>query len=144
WEKVDWPAEVKNLENLSCPHCQSSLVGQADVNNESHGTIDGKCFQYGELVSRETLLEDVVKVSYETDAYIMAKEGLNPPIGYCPECGLETYVEDGETSICFNCGFSVAGECYRCGAGIDLNEYNPDYSGLCSYCAHTWEKVMKE
>jgi hypothetical protein len=65
-------------------------------------------------------------------------------IACCPECGAEAYVETGEVSICFSCGESVAGECSRCSADIDVNEYTPDHPELCSYCAHKWEKVMRE
>jgi len=144
WSDVEWPAPVKNLDNMACPYCQSSLVGQSDSSNADHEHVEGKCFQCGKGIERDKLMEMVVLVSYEIDAYLMAKEGLNSPIGCCPECGVEAYVEDEETSLCFNCGESVSGECSRCSAGIDLNEYNPDHPNLCSYCAHMWEKVMKE
>jgi len=144
WADIDWPASVKDLDKMACPSCQSSLVGQADAANTDHETIDGKCFQCGEEIDRAKLMEMVVQTSYEMDAYLMAKDGLNSPIGHCPECAAEAYVEEGETSVCFNCGESVAGECSRCSNGIDLNEYSPDHPNLCSYCAHQWEKVMRE
>ncbi len=86
----------------------------------------------------------VVAASYEVDAYLMAKDGLNSSIATCPHCATEAYVENGETSICFACGESVAGECERCGTGIDVHEYNYDYEGLCSYCAHMAEKYLRD
>tara|TARA_R110002124_G_scaffold285442_1_gene463993 strand:- start:1386 stop:2348 length:963 start_codon:yes stop_codon:yes gene_type:complete len=144
WDSVDWPGPVQKLDKMSCPACQSSLVGQADPTNADHEQVDGKCFQCGEEIDRETMMEMVVQASYEMDAYIMAKEGLNAPYGHCPNCAANAYVDDGETSVCFACGESIAGECVRCSTTIDLNEYNPDYPDLCSYCAHQWEKVMRE
>lgn len=145
WKDVEWPPPpVNDLDKMSCPACQSSLVGQADTNNTGHEYIEGKCFQCGEEIDREKMMEMVVQASYEIDAYIMAKDGLNPPIGNCPECAVEAYVDQGDISVCFACGESIGGECVRCSTGIDLNEYNPDYPNLCSYCAHMCEKVMRE
>lgn len=143
-ESVDWPAEVSDLDRMACPNCGSSLVGQSDPDNEDHEHVVGKCYQCGEEVPFEKMMEMVVAASYEVDAYIMAKEGLNSAIADCPECGAPAYVETGETSVCFVCGESVAGECIRCGAGIDVHEYNWDHPNLCSYCAHISEKVMRE
>ena len=143
-EAVEWPAEVSKLDRMACPECASSLIGQVEQENTDHEQVVGKCYQCGEEIAFETMMELVVKASYELDAYIMAKEGLNTPYGHCPECSAEAYVEDGETSLCFACGESIAGECVRCSNSIDLNEYNPDHPNLCSYCVYQWEKVMRE
>lgn len=144
WEGVDWPAPVQNLDKMSCPACQSSLIGQADKTNTDHKWVDGKCFQCGQEINREKMMEMVVQASYEIDAYIMAKEGLNEPYGTCPICYAKAYVDDGENSICFSCNETIGGECARCGATIDLNEYNTEQPDLCSYCVYQWEKVMRE
>jgi hypothetical protein len=143
-EVVKWLAEVSDLDRMSCPNCGSSLIGQSDAGNTDHEYVTGKCFQCGEEIAFEKMMEMVVAASYELDAYIMAKDGLNSPIADCPECGVTAYVETGGVSICFACGESVAGECARCGADIDVNEYNYDYPNLCSYCAHMSHKVMRE
>ncbi|PZX46973.1 hypothetical protein LX76_04556 [Cereibacter changlensis] len=90
------------------------------------------------------MMEMVVAASYETDAYIRVKEGLNPSIADCPHCWAKAYVESGEVSVCFACGETVAADCGHCGTRIDVNEYNQDYPELCSYCAHMLEKVMRE
>lgn len=144
WEGVEWPAPVQKLDRMSCPSCQSSLVGQADAKNTDHEQVNGKCFQCGEEINREKMMEMVVQASYEMDAYIMAKEGLSEPYGHCPICTADAYVDDGEHSVCFSCNESIGGECARCGANIDLNEYNPEEPDLCSYCVYQWEKVMRE
>lgn len=143
-ENVDWPAEVSNLDRMACPNCGSSLVGQSDPDNESREQVVGKCYQCGEEIDFEKMMEMVVAASYEDDAYIRAKQGLSSTIADCPECGAPAYVETGEVSVCFVCGESVSGECARCGNGIDVNEYNSDYPGLCSYCAYVSEKTMRD
>lgn len=143
-ENVEWPAEVSHLDRMACPECGSSLIGQEDPDNDDREHVVGKCHQCGEEIAFEKMMEMVVTASYEIDAYIMAKEGLNPAITDGPECTAPAYIETGEYSVCFVCGESVAGECIRCGTGIDAHEYHYDYPNLCSDCAHTSEKVMHE
>ncbi|QPM89112.1 hypothetical protein [Pseudooceanicola algae] len=143
-EIVDWPAVVTDLDRMECPQCSSSLIGQADPDNADREDVIGKCYQCGEEIPFETMMQMVVNTSYEISAYIMAKEGLNPAITDCPECWSSTYVETGEASVCFTCGESVSGECARCSTDITVFEYNPDYPDLCSYCAHMSEKIMRE
>lgn len=139
-EVVEWLAPVKNLDKMACPSCQSSLVGQADDVNTDHGTIVGKCFQCGDEIDREKLMEMVVEASYD----LMERSGMNAAIACCPECAVEAYVEIGEVSVCFSCGESVVIECTRCGSRLGVNEYNPDPACLCSYCTYQWEKLMRE
>lgn len=117
WEPVEWPADIEHLDRMNCPNCQSSLIGQADAENTDQEAVDGKCFQCGEEIVFEKMMELVVKASYEISAYLMAKEGLAPAVANCPHCSATAYVETGEDSICFVCGESVAGTQYRSPAG---------------------------
>lgn len=133
-EVVEWLAPVKNLDEMACPSCQSSLVGQADRVNTDHETIEGKCFQCGDEIDREKLMEMVVEASYAVEAYVMVRSGMNPGIVYCPECDVEAYVEIDGVSVCFSCGESLASECMKCKREISVHEYNPDNPSLCSYC----------
>ncbi|SFU00161.1 hypothetical protein [Mesorhizobium sp. YR577] len=141
---VNWPGEVRDLDQMSCPKCASSLIGQADRENTDSDYIKGKCFQCGEEFNQQEIVEMVVATSYEIDSYLAAKNGEGSPIADCPECGAATYVENGEASICFSCKETVAGRCSRCGTAITVHEYNPEYPELCGYCAHVLEKVMRE
>lgn len=143
-KSVRWPAEVSNLDRMACPNCASSLVGQSDPDNTAHDHIVGKCYQCGKEISFEKMMEAVVTASFDTDAYIRAKEGLNSSIADCPHCWAKAYVENGEVSVCFACGETVSADCEHCGTRIDVNEYNHDNPELCSYCAHMWEKAMRE
>lgn len=142
--RLNWPGEVQRLDRISCRNCGSSLTGQADRDNADTEAADGKCFQCGQEYDQQQLAEMVVSASYEIDAYYAAKDGESSPVAICPECNAEAYVENGEVSVCFACKETVGGECSRCSADITVHEYNPEYPGLCSYCAYTWEKVMRE
>lgn len=141
---LSWPGEVLNLDHISCRNCTSSLIGQVDRSNTNVTGAIGKCFQCGQEYDEENLVEMVVLASYQIDAYYAAKNGESSPINTCPNCNAETYVENGEISVCFACKETVGGECSRCSTDITVHEYNPDHPELCSYCAHVWEKMVRE
>ncbi|ALA16499.1 MULTISPECIES: hypothetical protein [unclassified Chelatococcus] len=143
-ERLNWPGHVSRLDRMACSNCGSSLIGQADRDNDESESAVGKCFQCGEEFDQQQLAEMVVEASYGIDAYYAMKNGEFSPVATCPECGAEAYVENGEISVCFACKETVGGECSRCSTDIIVHEYNPDYPDLCSYCVHTWEKVMRE
>ena len=143
-EGVQWPGEVSNLDRMACRNCGSSLIGQEDPENKEWEHVSGKCYQCGDTFQFEELMMMVVRTSYEVDSYLMAKEGLEPAITDCPECGHTSYVETGSESVCFCCGQSVAGEYARCSTRIDAHDYSLDYPGLCSHCGHLAGKVAEE
>lgn len=143
-ESVGWPAVTSDLGRMACPNCGSSLIGQSDPSNDDHEQVVGKCHQCGHEIDFEEMMEMVVAASYEIDAYTLAKEGMDSPIAECPLCSATAYVDNGEVSICFACGETIASDCDHCGTRIDANEYNHDHPELCSYCAYKWEKVMRE
>lgn len=144
WADINWPQPVKNLDRMLCPNCNSSLIGQSDSANTNHEMIEGKCFQCGETINRVSLIEMVVKASYGVNEYVLAKDGSPDPVNYCPDCGAHAYVEHDEISLCFSCGESVAGQCWRCDDSIDVHQYSPEHPALCSYCSYMYDKVMRE
>ena len=89
-------------------------------------------------------MEMIVYVSYKFDTYVMVKDGEMPPIGECPECMAEAYVEVEDKSVSFVCGESIKGNCAFCGTRIYFFDYHSDYLGMCGYCAHYYEKLMRE
>lgn len=143
-EAIKWPAEVYSLDSMQCPACGSSLVGQLYPENKTHEYVEGKCYQCGKQFDFETTMELVAQASYGVSAYEIAKEGLQPPVVDCPECGASAYVESGDVSVCFCCGESVAGECSRCSNSISSHDYHPDHPVLCSYCGYMWDKLLRE
>ena len=143
-EIVDWPAPVERLDQLSCPKCSSSLVGQFDPTNMEREKVIGRCRQCGEEIANTEMMCLVVDASYGYETFSIIKDGGTAPVATCPICGEDAYVESGEHSVFFCCGESISGECYRCGATIDVNEYDYEHEGLCSYCAYMADKVMNE
>lgn len=143
-EIVEWPADVSRLDRLSCPACSSSLVGQEDADNTDHENVIGKCSQCGEDIDFLAMMLLIVEASYGYDTFSIMKDGGEAPVSTCPECSEDTYVEEGEVSVCFNCGKSVAGECSLCSAPLSVNDWHYEYSNMCSYCGHMTEKVMRE
>ena len=142
FDRIQWPLPVRDLDMMECPFCHSSLVGQANQSNEDYMWLFGKCFKCGEGIEQIEMIKMVVEASYGAD-FEMAKSGLSP-VTHCPACYEETYVQAKGGSVCFLCGESVDGQCARCGTWIDVNEYNPEYPGICGYCAYQWEKVRDD
>lgn len=142
---IRWPRPVERLDRMACENCGSSLIGQEDPANNYPESFHAKCAQCGEVSSVESSIRMLVKASFEVDDYIAAKDGAEPVINDCPECAISgVYVQDGEVNVCFACGFALKETCFRCGNGITLDEYTILNNGLCGYCSHISEKVMRE
>jgi len=142
---IDWNIEPGNLDRMSCPNCGSSLIGQEESGNTDVGSFHAKCAQCGEVFDAEDSIRMVVDAAFGADNYIAAKEGGEPVVNDCPNCAIsDAYVQNGEANGCIACGFVLDESCVRCGAGITLDEYTVLDSGLCGYCNHMSEKVMRE
>ncbi len=143
-ENLAWPGPITDLDQLACVKCGSSLIGQHEKANTEIQHAEGRCFACGETYFGETLVTMIVANSFEIDAYLAAKNGESSPIHDCPECGVTAYVQNGEADVCYWCEETVGGECVRCSTDITIDEYNPDYPDLCSYCAYQAEKIMRD
>lgn len=145
WNAVAWPAPVNSLDRMSCPNCQSSLIAQDDPANPLHADVEGRCVQCNEEIDHNAMMTLIVNASYETDAYIAAKEGQEPLIGDCPQCGesayLDAYIDEGKYGVCFACGTSVDSVCDRCHERILIDEYEGE---LCGSCTYAFDKIMAE
>jgi len=77
--------------------------------------------------------------------YIAAKEGAEPVVNDCSDCAMSgTYVQNGEVNTSFACAFSLVEACRFCGNGITPGEYAMLDNGLCGYCSHRADKIMRE
>ncbi len=67
------------------------------------------------------------------------KDGGDPPIETCPECGEETYVL--AEARCAACDFEIPADatCAVCGAGLSAYDYSVN-GELCSYHAYVAAK----
>ncbi len=145
WVPIEWPTLISGLDRMSCPNCKSSLIAQDDPANILYSDAKGRCIQCNEEISHADIMTKIVRINFEIDAYTAAKEGLESPIGNCPECGEKTYVDcytnEGEDGICFACGVTVDNMCSRCHQHIPIEEYDGEWCGSCTYA---FDKIMAE
>jgi hypothetical protein len=134
---LDGAADVP--ENIQCPNCGSKLVRQLDEINPDPHSASFRCTACGQTADVETLVLHVLDEVYGADAYIAAKDGGDPPVEDCPECGLESYVV--ERGACALCEFSVpkGADCAICGEPLTAHDY-AENGGLCGYHAHVAER----
>jgi len=144
-EKVDWRSETISKANLRCPDCGSNLVEQTDPENDSQDAIELRCLGCRTTPDPSALIVKVLEEQLAGEAFLRAKDaGEDGPIFMCPECGEEAYVDFEEQ--CANCGHHVEAEdCARCGNSLTMDELiYGEGSGLCGYCTHMAEKIMRE
>lgn len=135
WQPVDYLSGIP----LLCPDCGSRLVAQTDPENDDFQSAKFGCRSCGEAYDAEKVFVHSLDVHFATDSYISVKDGGDPYVDDCPECGLGTYVMDGEYFGCVWCGL-VLEDCARCNAGITPNNaYHGNYA-LCDYCGHLMDK----
>ncbi|MGO6812233.1 hypothetical protein ACCS61_32575 [Rhizobium ruizarguesonis] len=143
--RLEWPSTDVEfpIKNLACPSCGSGLIRQQDPDNTTPCEIEFACRACGDdqFDSGDCM---AVALNEEASAlyYIAMTDGGEPPLAMCYECGRTTYIIDaGE---CVSCGASAPGECGVCGHAINVNDYNPDYPGLCGYHAHQAQRAERD
>lgn len=136
---VEWPDGPLNEDIISCPNCGSSLVEQREPYNTDHLNIDAHCGACGADISCGTLIEHALAASFEWEAYVAMTDGGDPPLGLCPECGLEAYVLDDEIMGCASCG-AVLDKCGYCSVDLTPENVSAENSSICSYCDHIMSK----
>jgi ribosomal protein L37E len=130
-------AAIPILAQLECAECGSTLM-EAVSSEYFEGSFE--CLACGEPAKLVDLMPPALESAYAGERYEALKDGGDDPIGTCPACGSEAFhVED---DICLVCGEGrTYKECDRCGESLSLDEQE---TGMCSYCQHTYDKVMAE
>jgi len=136
---VDWQSALLEATRRVCPRCGSDLISQKHHRNDDRQSIEVSCRGCGADVSAEELVEHTLKLHFESESYIAAKEGSGGPVYTCPECSVDAYIITEEETGCVWCG-EVLGNCGLCGAGLMPDDVSFDDSSLCSYCAHVMSK----
>lgn len=143
---VTWHASFMADAKLKCGDCGSELLEQLDADNTSQGCVEFRCRNCGATPESEGVVEAAVDDAYGMEAYLRVKEAAEDgPIYDCPVCNRHTYLE--EEDICANCGegLDYERECMRCNTHISIQDYLDGMdNGLCGYCSHQAEKVMRE
>jgi len=113
FEKIDWYNKLESTDSIACLNCGSSLICQEDSQNANPELIDGKCRGCGATYSAEKTIEIMLSAAFWAAGHIAAMEGSEGPIYNCPECDLDTYVQDGTFNVCFFCKYTDNGNCIR-------------------------------
>jgi hypothetical protein len=149
-EKIDCAIRISSLGWLnpiladalfswSCDSCGSGLLDireEAAEKNDTH-FFCRSCSSEHDFCN---MSEHAVRHAYVYAEHHRIKDGGDPAIILCPNCGLESY--DLEEDVCLICDESTERECSRCGAEIPWEEI--DGEGLCGWCAHMIEGSIDE
>jgi uncharacterized CHY-type Zn-finger protein len=143
--RIQWKSDVlsKSLKNIRCPSCHAELVKpfQVDVDKPAYEAsfICGSCSN--EFIIGEEILVELIGESMAGEIHYAFKDGGNLPLENCYQCGNESYiVEEDQCAICFE--EKEYENCSMCGEALSDDEY--DLSGMCAYCSHRFDKVMRE
>ena len=143
---VLWHASFMAQAELRCPECGSELLEQIDAENTSQADIEFRCRNCGDTPEVEDAVEAAVESTFGTEAYLRTKDaGEDGPIYDCPACDRPTYIESED--ICAACGevMDFTSECYRCSNPISIQDFLDGLDeGLCGYCTHQADKIMRE
>lgn len=138
--KLNWPKGTKEIfEHFTCTSCGSDLIMTKEGVYSPDIIIEcaacGSIYEYGNIV------ETFVKSAYDQYDYRAHKDGGEPEISTCPECGLNTYINS--LGNCLYCEYKLRyPECETCGTSLSVEEQ--DFRGLCSYHNHQRDKERDE
>lgn len=139
FNSLPW-GDLTNTNMFSCTSCGSSLIYQVDPENADPTCIEGRCKACGEEFEAEQTVAIIVEGEHGADDYISVKDGGEPVVNDCPQCGLGTYVADYDINVCFYCGYDIVGECARCSTDLTAQNMSVNNSALCDYCDHIMSK----
>jgi plasmid stabilization system protein ParE len=131
---VNWYSPTLARLPMKCVECNSELVAQKDASNADRQSIDCECRSCGAKADAEATIVHSLGEYFDYESYTAAKDGDAPPIGTCPECGLETYLTTVEEQGCVWCE-CVLEKCARCHVGLTPENVAWDSFNLCGYCA---------
>jgi hypothetical protein len=135
-KKIKWLEGAKEVpNNIQCPHCESTLIGQIMPPNQDQAKAKFRCTACAEVSSPELLITHVLEQIYPHDP----TDEWDSPVGDCPECGERSFAN--ELGRCAICDFSVPDDaaCAVCGDRLSAEEYSEN-GCLCSYHAYVAER----
>lgn len=145
FSKVEWISGTLADAGLICPVCDSKLVRQRDQDNTQQRNMELVCRACGVEPDTESAILTSLNDALAYEGHMRGKDtGEDGPIFHCTECGNDSYVDFEEQ--CAVCGHEYGQQdCDRCGTTIPLNEIiYAERAGLCGYCSHMLDKLMRE
>jgi hypothetical protein len=140
FKAVDWESPSLGTAPKVCPACSSELIAQIDKTNVDRQSIRARCRTCGNQFDAEDLVVAALEALYGNDDYTAFKDGGDPSVYDCPECGLKTYLIVEDEAGCAWCGFALKEECARCSESLTPETVSADNHRLCSYCDHVMSK----
>jgi hypothetical protein len=138
-EEISWPTEVHEhvAKELRCRNCSSELMYPTNPGVEDPLMLAFACRACGKEMEYSEIVEAAISEAFAGEQYIAAKDGGDPPIEDCFECGNATYVV--ELAECLACGATPKHErCAVCHTLLGVQEQ--PLGGLCSYHHHLLQK----
>jgi hypothetical protein len=132
-EKIKWPTEIHErvAADLRCPECSSEILIPKNPDASDPQMLEFVCRGCGHNAEYCEIVENAVGECFAGESYIAVKDGGEPPVEECWECGRETFVfELGE---CIACGVTPKhATCPACHTGLSIQEQG--LGGICSRC----------
>lgn len=137
--KIKWgsAAAQEVAEHLRCAECESHLLKPTNPDETDRPEIEFLCSACGVTARFESLAEAAAEECYGADMYLAAKDGGEPPLTDCHECGRSTFVLN--EGYCLACNATLHYEtCAICHTG--LGPEDQEFGGLCSYHSYVASK----
>lgn len=136
---LQWSGAADIAGSICCPNCSSQLVRQADPDNTEPSGASFHCTACNAEASNEDIVLYALEELFGAEAYIAAKDGGEPPVTDCPECGQTSFVF--ETGLCALCDFELPenATCDVCGAPLTPEDYSEQH-GLCGYHSYVADR----
>jgi hypothetical protein len=138
--EIQWDNNIMTeiAEHLRCSACGSSLIKPINSDISPVLAIEFSCSSCGDYFTLDDIIDNAVKECFYADIYSAMKDGEEPPVDTCPECGRETFIL--QEDLCVACGGSLSyHSCAVCGESLGPGDQ--EFDGLCSY--HHWQ-LMKD
>ena len=135
FKDVRWRFPFMSEIEWQCPKCQSPLLAQKNPDNTTHDDIEGNCRACGSTHDAPSVIVFGLDECFAGESYAAEKDGGDPPVGLCAECGEDAYIQTAEVNGCAWCDL-VLGDCYICSTGLSPSTVSADDSKLCSTCDH--------
>jgi hypothetical protein len=140
FDQIDWYSQSLAVAQFRCVSCDSELVAQVDPANTDIQSADCVCRSCGKQMRAEKAVVYALEGKFAAEDHSSIKDGGEPVLNSCPECGVDAYIFDGDENRCAWCGYELGDGCARCSGPLTPNDASFDDPSLCSYCSHVMSK----
>lgn len=135
-EEITWPEyeHRRAAEEIRCLACRSELVKPVDGTAGDLESLQFRCTSCGEIADFDETMADALSEAFAGEAHYAIKDGDDPPLLDCHQCGRWSFHRRLGTCLICSCRLEYT-KCIVCGESLGPDDqYN---SGLCGY--HKWQ-----